>query len=275
MMKLNVAYDKCVRCGACVSDCAFMVLEKDDSGYPHIREGKTDSCVNCQHCMLVCPKAALSVNGKNPCDSVTKEQMPSPESMMTLMKCRRSFRRYKQENISAADLATLLDTLAYAPTGVNAQKLHFSVLDELDVMQKLRRKVYANLRSLKEKGLIPEPLARFSGMADAFDKGYDPLFRTAPHMLIVSCPPDIPCPDADPFIALSYFELLAQSMNIGTVWCGLLFWTFSRLMPEMLPELGIPEGYQLKYVMLFGIPDVRYPRGAQRGPVSMNRIIAI
>lgn len=59
---------------------------------------------------------------------------------------------------------------------------------------------------------------------DALETGRDNLFRGAPHLLIASSPKTAPSPEADCFIALTYFELLAASMGLGTVWSGLAKW---------------------------------------------------
>ena len=58
----------------------------------------------------------------------------------------------------------------------------------------------------------------------------DIIFRGAPHALIVSAPPDAPCPAEDVVLALATFDLLAQSARLGTVWWGLL-----KMVLEVLP----------------------------------------
>lgn len=78
------------------------------------------------------------------------------------------------------------------------------------------------------------------------------------------------CVDQDPFIFLSYFELLAQSRGIGTVWCGLLYWALKDILPELLPRLGIPEDYRLGYAMLFGYPAFSYYRTVERDPIPVS-----
>jgi len=72
----------------------------------------------------------------------------------------------------------------------------------------------------------------------------------------------------DCLIALSYFELFAQSLNVGTVWNGLAKWAINDLVPETRQRLGIPDGHQIGYVMSFGKPAVQYSRTVQyRSPI--------
>ena len=81
-------------------------------------------------------------------------------------------------------------------------------------------------------------------------------------MLAISASPESVCPPEDVNLALAYFELMAQSAGLGTVWCGL-----AKMVMELLPELkgvvGVPPGHYY-YTMLFGMPAVRYPRTVQR-----------
>jgi nitroreductase len=96
------------------------------------------------------------------------------------------------------------------------------------------------------------------------EQGLDPIFRGAPHLLIASAAEGVPTREADVFIALSYFELLAASAGLGTTWCGLGKWAMVDLAPQLLRSVGVPENHDVVYLMLFGKPDVQYYRTVQR-----------
>jgi hypothetical protein len=101
-------------------------------------------------------------------------------------------------------------------------------------------------------------------MLNAWDMGRDVIFRDAPHMLIASAPRGASSAEADPFIALSYFELMAASLGLGTVWCGYARWALQSVVPGMCRMLGIPPEPRSMYAVMFGYPDVRYARTVQR-----------
>jgi nitroreductase len=90
-------------------------------------------------------------------------------------------------------------------------------------------------------------------------------------LLIVSSPPDGPCAQQDVVIALSYFELLAQSAGLGTVWCGYLH-RLLELLPTNKSIFQIPAGH-VYYAMLFGVPSVQYPRTVQRSGSAAIRTV--
>ena len=100
----------------------------------------------------------------------------------------------------------------------------------------------------------------------------DFLFRGAPHFLIASAPKNVATPVEDCLIALSYFELFAQTLGVGTVWDGLAKWTINDLLPEFRHRLGIPDDHVIGYAMAFGRPAVQYARTTQHGPAQIHRV---
>ena len=88
-------------------------------------------------------------------------------------------------------------------------------------------------------------------------------------MIVVSSAINAPCANVDPIIALSYIELYAQSLGLGTCWCGFAQSCF-KIMPKLSKMVDIPDGYKSVYVMLLGKPAVKYQRTAvpSKFPVS-------
>ena len=272
MLQFTVDKDKCVSCGACAEDCLPQAIQMLDQ-YPVIPN--EDRCMRCLHCLTVCPVGAISILGHSPAESkVLKGNLPAPEQVATLMKGRRSVRRYIRKDVDPMLLRRVLDAAAHAPTGVNARKLWVTVIDDLEVMDDFRREVYQRLENLVRENRMPEnPRRRFFTTApELWRNGLDPIFRQAPHCILVSNAVDAPCREQDSLIYLSYFELMAQSAGLGTVWCGLLYWCLRLVLPELLPRLGIPETHELGYAMLFGAPAVHYLRTAERGPAAIHRV---
>ena len=259
--------EKCIHCGLCVKDCSANALKFNDEQFPEIDENK---CFKCQHCLAVCPVGAISVCGKNP-ENSDKIYSQNPEMILNLIKSRRSCRHYKQENLSQEKMQKLKDMLKYVPTGCNFHKLHFAFIDDIEVMNEFRSYVNKKILDALTKKPVRAIINKFNKYLNSFLNGNDIVFRGAPHMVVVSTPVDAPCYNVDPMIALSYFELYSQSMNVGTCWCGLAEFCL-LIMPELSDYLKIPQGYKASYVMLFGEPDIKFARTVQPEPFEIESV---
>ena len=120
---ITVDHQRCMRCKKCVDDCVVKVLVADKEGVPHLPAELERFCLNCQHCLAICPTAALSCNGITPDMCAAPGPLPRPDEMMNLIRMRRSCRHYKNENIPPEIMAQLKSSLAWTPTGCNDRKL--------------------------------------------------------------------------------------------------------------------------------------------------------
>jgi nitroreductase/NAD-dependent dihydropyrimidine dehydrogenase PreA subunit len=264
MLAFTVDATRCNRCGRCVEDCPAGIIGLGTEGPPYVAADDEAKCLACQHCLAACPHAAVSVFGLDPDQSrrLVPAELPSLAQMETLVRGRRSVRHYRDQNVDRALLDRLLRALANAPTGVNRQELTFRVVADRGELARLRQRLYDTIGAAVSQGVLleDEPLSRFSLAWSR--EGRDVILRHAPHLLIVSAPPDAPCPQEDVALALAYFELLAHTAGWGTVWCGLLKRAMEAL-PALKPSVGLPED-QVYYPMLFGLPVWHYPRAVQR-----------
>jgi nitroreductase/NAD-dependent dihydropyrimidine dehydrogenase PreA subunit len=277
MLQFVVDEARCTRCGQCVRDCVAKIITRSGGDVPRIRPEDEAGCIRCQHCLAVCPEAAISIFGLSPADSqpLTEDSFPALDKMLTLVRGRRSVRQYRDENVDRGLLRKLLEALGNAPTGVNRGALTFSVIDDRAAMRRFRAETYDMIAEALKSGQVPGHHSGFlQEVAFAWrEKGEDTIFRGAPHLLAVSAGPDAVCPQEDVTLALAYFELMAQCAGLGTVWCGLAKWAMEAV-PGLKEAAGIPPDSSY-YVMLFGLPAVRYPRAVQRDGADRIRRISV
>lgn len=270
--KFKVDVEKCIKCGQCTNDCLTGAIELDENSNPKMKNPQM--CIKCQHCFAICPVGAISIMDKDANNSSKIEEYNS-ENLLNLIKSRRSIRNYKQENVSKETIQKLKEMLNYTPTGCNNHKLHFSFIEDIDVMDDFRTKVNTKLIDFLNSKPI-EFLTRenkFAKYKDALIQGKDVIFRGAPHLVVVSAPIDAPCPVQDGLIALSYFELYANSLGLGTLWCGFCQ-AVLKMFPEFVEYLQVPKGYKPIYVMLFGYSNVKYQRTIQPNSYDFTTIEA-
>lgn len=268
-LKLTVDADTCLQCGQCAKDCPNGVLVME-AGVPELLPKMADDCIECQHCFAVCPTGALSVFDLDPAKSIPldKGALPTRQQMKTLVRGRRSVRRYRAENVSRELIDELLSDLAHAPTGCNDRALEFLVVDDGAEMQKLRERVVAAVEAaIRDNRQMPEFLS--AAVAAFRREGIDNFFRGAPHLLAISAADRASCGRQDIVLALAYFELLAQSAGLGTTWCGFLDFAVAAA-PEIAGILGLEMNTPF-YSMMFGHTAVRYARTVQRDSAAAVR----
>jgi len=273
MIDFKIDQNKCIQCGLCVTECPVLIIN-GKSTFPEIKEGKEEQCIKCQHCLAICPTGALSIWGKNPDDSLPVDcDIPSPEQMSNLIKTRRSIRRFSKKELDSSLVQDLLQTAHYAPSGHNKNAVMFSVTQSKADLLKLRERVYDAINTAHKNNTLPKNMLFLFDLYRLWNtKGIDVLFRDAPHVIMASAPQNLVSPKTDCHVALSYFELLANSQGIGILWNGFVKMILDTLSPEIKTQIGIPEDHVLGYVLLFGKPGVKFKRAVQKNEVSVNRI---
>ncbi|MBR4938924.1 MAG: nitroreductase family protein [Kiritimatiellae bacterium] len=256
---------RCVKCALCVKDCFFGALKTGEDGFPSMVD--PEKCMRCQHCLAICPKGAVTFNGKQPEDSLPVEGLavPSIVQMENYMRVRRSVRRYRDCDVERQVLERIFKALGNSPTGCNARNLKFTCFATRKAMDEFREKF---IRAIEEHRDGEKLLPRWLAVpAIQMRKGRgDMFFRGASGMVIISSDetaPGVTTPDEDVVIACSYFEMLAQASGLGTCWCG-----FLKLVQREIPELLVKTlGFRPTtsfYAVLFGLPAITYQRGVQR-----------
>ena len=259
---IKIDRTKCTKCGACIRDCIVKILKPDADGVPVLAPGLAKSCLNCQHCLAVCPQGAVKCHGVNPEQCSPVGPLPEPDRMFNLLRQRRSIRQFADENLPPDVLSRLKSSLAWSPTGCNDHRLFFTMIEDKAQMEFFRTEVGRSLKFLVRSRIMSLVFPAGMRYRQEILDGKDLVFRDAPHMIVASSPKNAPCRDADPWIALSYFDLFAQSFGVGTCWCGFGVYAF-RWNRKLRNRLNLPPGYKVRAVLLFGKPAVRYARATQ------------
>lgn len=267
MLQFTIDESRCTRCHACADDCPVKIINLKQ-GWPNIPPIRQVNCLKCFHCLAICPTAALSILGRHPDDSVPlRGALPAANQMEALLRGRRSVRRYREENLDRETIDRLLTAGGHGASGHNDRQVRFTVLDNREQLRRLRDAVLARVAELAGMRQLPAGLEYFASFVRAWERnGEDVIFRGAPHLVIASADADCSTPRVDCLIALAGFELMAQSLGIGTLWNGLAKWSFERIMPELPARLGIPTNHRIGYLMSFGRPAVSYRRTVQHAP---------
>jgi nitroreductase/NAD-dependent dihydropyrimidine dehydrogenase PreA subunit len=274
MLDFTIDVETCIGCGQCSTDCPAMIIGME-TGIPTITKDLEQFCIRCMHCVAICSEGSVSIIGYGPDEgmSLPSELMPKPEQLEMLIKGRRSMRNYRDENIDPSVIDKLLEVAGHAPSGHNDRELLYTLVDDKGIVYDIREEAFAGLEKLVKEEKLPEGMEMFVDIMDAWKtSGNDILFRGAPHLLVVSALKESASPMHDSIIALTTFELYAQSLGVGTIWNGLATLTITELVPSLKKRLGIPENHKIGYVMGFGYPAIQYEKTVNRGKPQVNRV---
>ncbi|MBZ4671847.1 MAG: nitroreductase [Deferribacteraceae bacterium] len=250
----------CIGCKKCVADCPVNIIGFDK--IPFIKD--ESHCLKCQHCLAVCPTGALSILGKDPKNSISADMINLDSSELEkFIKFRRTVRKFKDNELSEETLNKLIEATSYAPSGHNSKKTFLTItaskLETDNFLAFMMREFEIYLKS----NTLPDAHSFLKYVHYQYKKkGDDVTFRGAPHIIVTSIPKGLTISYVDTIIALSYFEIYANSLGVGTVWSGIGRYFF-EILPNLKDYLKIPEENSIGYVMAFGIPDVRYYRTVQ------------
>jgi nitroreductase len=197
------------------------------------------------------------------CPSVEKDLVLSEKQAVQFLRSRRSIRVYKDKAVEKETIQKLIEIARYAPTGSNRQLVEWRVITDKDKMHALSGKAVQWLRDVVAGKTQREPLPYMPGIIAAWDVGYDAILRNAPALVVAYSPKEASNGVVDLTLALSYLDLAAPTMGLGTCWAGLLQGALLSS-PDLKQTLGLPADYPYHYPMMLGYPKFKYHRLPER-----------
>ena len=260
MMYLQINETKCQRDGLCAAECPAGLITMQN-GRPTPVEYIEQACFHCGHCVAVCPHDALSLQ------TMPLEESPAlrenwkltPEQVEHFLKGRRSIRLYKQQDVERDVLAKAIDIARYAPTGHNTQSVQWRVMYDRQRVQEVASATIDWMRSMIQQ---QSPMAGAFGMVgivNAWERQNDLICRNAPHLVIAHAPKEDRIASSSATIALTYLELAALPLGLGTCWAGFVQ-IASSMSPAVAQTFRLPENHVNHGVMMIGYPQMNYHR---------------
>ncbi len=251
----------------CLSACPTGVIRIDAEGFPAPIPGANELCIDCGHCVAVCPSAAITHRSMSPqeCPPVDPARDAGAAEMEYFLRSRRSIRQYQRGPVPRETLARLVEMAGYAPSGHNRRPLEWLIFDEPAGVGRLLEGVGEWMRW--ELTHEPEKAAAvgwdMAAVVQQIEAGQDRIFRGAPHVIIAHAHQSQRLAATDAVIALSYLELAAPALGLGTCWAGFFMLALCRY-PPLRESLGLPEGHLPLGAVMAGKPKVKFHRLPKR-----------
>ncbi len=290
-MHLTIDQERCIQCNRCVQDCPMGIPETDGKGHYFSNEANAEVCIYCGHCVAVCPARAITLHpmteeenlremadygivplGLSPeeCQPTSIGEKPSVAQLEALMKSRRMTRSFTDKLVDRETVRHMLqEVLVYAPSGHNTRGYRAIVVEG---RQRLERLTELSLgyfqRLIDQGGLHSFDVKVFERMIQAWKEGKDRVFRTARQAVVVCCKTSQVPSDPAVKVLLTYFELLANAMGLGTVWAG--YFMVAANDPAIKELLGVGEDETVYGAMMFGYPEFVYDVIPKRPDIAIS-----
>lgn len=263
-MFVQVDVSKCNKDGLCVLECPARILEMHDNG-PVAIEGAEEICIQCGHCVAICPEAALSLDFLTPdeCMDIDEKLSLTGDHVEHFLKSRRSIRTYRKKPVSADLLEKALSIASCAPTGSNKQSVRWFVIHKREDVQSVGSHVIDWMRFVITEH--PDIAANFNmpRLVNAWEEGLDRICRDAPHLIFSYALKENSSGKADCDTALAYLELTLPSLGLGSCWAGYVT-AAANQWPPLKQFLGLEDSNVIHGAVMAGFPKFTYKRIPRR-----------
>lgn len=254
--------------------CPAAVYTQEKGEVPTVRKAK--NCIQCGHCVDVCEADALqhSCFGPEQIHRVQKELIPSPKSLMELMKSRRSNRTITDKPIPAEALADIMEAAYAAPTSENSCKVVVTVLqgEQVQAVEDATMKFFLRLAGVLMSKPV-RPLTKLL-MRDLYNEaaelyrferkwraGLRPCTCNAKVLLVISTPKKYDFGWQDCNMAYQNASLMAEAHGVSQVYMGLVQVAFKFIGQRRTEQLmNLPTGHKPFAIMALGMPAFYYPK---------------
>jgi nitroreductase len=227
-----------------------------ESGYPKALPEFEAFCVKCGHCVVFCPKGALSLDWLTPekCLPMKDELAVTPEQAEQLLCGRRSIRSFRKKRVPRSTLKKILEVASLAPSAKNQQPWNWIVVWAPEEVKRLAAMAIVWMRQTIQE--LPDGQHRtwLTRAVTSHDSGYDRLCRGAPHVAILHADQNLQFVSQDCALAMGFFDLYATSVGLGTCWAT-MFYEAINAYPPLAEAIGLPPNH-----LAYGAFAVGYPR---------------
>lgn len=280
----------CRRCGLCAQVCSAGVYEMTDDG-PEVLEERAGACIECGHCMAICPTKAVSVPGLDYEEfAPLPEPVTSPEELSALMLRRRSIRAFEDTPVPRELLERIVAAAAAAPMSFPPTDVEVTILTRREDVAKILPVAVQQTEQLMTmtRSVIGRwVLRRMTGdktfrllkdvllpvMAPAVEEhrrsGLDFATWGAPALLVFHVGPTSLMGETDGAIAATHAMLMAEALGLGTILLGFAAAALQQS-PPLRQELQIPPDCEVLSVLAVGYTNRKFLRTIPRELRSVN-----
>lgn len=173
--------------------------------------------------------------------------------MLEFIKSRRSTRKFKTDKVPEQLLSQVIEAGRYAPSGGNSQSTHFIVVENKDVLVELANLAQQEFAKMEIDENTYKSLVH---SINASKNGNYVFHYNCPALIITANKKDYGNNIADCACALENMMLMANALDLGSVWINQLRWLNENpIMIEKMKSLGMGEDERVYGALAVGYAD--------------------
>ena len=170
-------------------------------------------------------------------------------SVLEVIKERRSVRAYTDQQVSEEDLLAILEAGTYAPNGMHMESWHLTAIQNAEKLVELNDSVKGAFARSSDTRMHER------GASHTYC-----FYYHAPTLIIVSNDPKYWWAGMDCACAIENMFLAARSLGIGSCWVNQLGMTCDdSQVKEFITSLGVPAGHKVYGCVILGYADSKIP----------------
>ncbi len=261
---ITINEESCIKCGACVEECPEAVIKMGSAGPVEVN---ADGCIACGHCVAICPKDAFD-NSKSPLamqSEIGEKSRLSPEEAKNFMRTRRSIRSYKNKPVEREKLNQLVEVANLAPSVHGSHGISYLIVDDKET---IKAAVEECVNWVENHPTWSQYLKSVTNRYR--ENNVDPVLRGAPSIILALEDKDFSLGREGTIIALTYLELFAPSLGLGSCWAGLFELCACSEDSPIHKYLNLPEEKRITGCVMVGYPKYSYKRFTEKPPLSVS-----
>jgi nitroreductase/NAD-dependent dihydropyrimidine dehydrogenase PreA subunit len=261
---ITINENKCIGCGLCARDC----FTKDIQVIENKAKSKEIRCIECGHCIAVCPKNAITLDNYPMSEIVEykKGEFNIDENQyLRSLKYRRTIRQFSNKQVENEKIKKIIEAGRYSPTGGNQQNVSFCVVrEDIDVLRNMTLEELNKIATLSTKEKEKTNVSWYWDLWKQMYQEYhnenrkDGLFFDAGTVILV-----LSESVQNACIAAAHMETMVYAQGLGMLYSGF----FTRAVAhskEMKEYLQLKQGQEVVACLVIGYPNIQYQRTVPR-----------
>ena len=284
-MKVRINQELCNACGICGHVCPRHIPEtinQENKKITMISSERIALCMECGHCVAVCPKHAIKVEGLNEEKFVSVKELDIDDNqLLSLLKQRRSIRRYKDKPVPREITNRIIDATHSSPTGTGRRTTGVIIIDNPKTLATFSELVYQVYEGLEKN--LKNPIARFFIKRRVGQQTFNytlksfvmpgmhwyirwyragksnEILRDCPALMLFHSPVNEPMGAGNCLTSAFYAIMMAQVMKIGTCFNDLIPPACNRS-SKIRNLLGLPDDREVYASITMGYSKYQFKR---------------